>query len=194
MKSRRALFFITGFFVVSRFVALESSNSPVLQIGLATAGITGVLALAIWLDRTPLRCVINFIGRYSLEIFVVHTMMSAATRILLQDVVRAVPVSDDVIMYAARLVSATRPDSALAIDFVKKYVVYGASPRAGQSLILAAKARSILEGRYHVDFDDVKRLAHPVLRHRLVLNFHGRADAIDSDRVIDRLLAEVPQE
>ena len=121
-------------------------------------------------------------------------VLECSELLLLQDVVRAVPVSDDVIMYAARLVSATRPDSPLAIDYVKKYLVYGASPRAGQSLILAAKARSILEGRYHVDFDDVKRLAHPVLRHRLVLNFHGRADAIDSDRVIDRLLTEVPQE
>jgi MoxR-like ATPase len=123
-----------------------------------------------------------------------ESVLECSELLLLQEVVRAVPVSDDVIMYAARLVSATRPDSPLAIDFVKKYVVYGASPRAGQSLILAAKARSILEGRYHVDFDDVKRLAHPVLRHRLVLNFHGRADAIDSDRVIDRLLTEVPQE
>jgi len=114
--------------------------------------------------------------------------------LLLQDIVRAIPVSDDVIMYAARLVSASRPDSPIAIDFVKKYIVYGASPRAGQSLILAAKARSVLEGRYHVDFEDVRRLAHPVLRHRLVLNFHGRADSVDSDRVIDRLLAEVQQE
>ena len=114
--------------------------------------------------------------------------------LLLQDIVRAIPVSDDVIMYAARLVSASRPDSPIAIDFVKKYIVYGASPRAGQSLILAAKARSVLEGRYHVDFEDVRRLAHPVLRHRLVLNFHGRADSVDSDRVIDRLLAEVHQE
>ena len=114
--------------------------------------------------------------------------------LLLQDIVRAIPVSDDVIMYAARLVSASRPDSPIAIDFVKKYIVYGASPRAGQSLILAAKARSVLEGRYHVDFEDVRRLAQPVLRHRLVLNFHGRADSVDSDRVIDRLLAEVHQE
>ncbi len=133
-------------------------------------------------------------GTTGTESSIPSSVLECSELLLLQDVVRAVPVSDDVIMYAARLVSATRPDSALAIDFVKKYVVYGASPRAGQSLILAAKARSILEGRYHVDFDDVKRLAHPVLRHRLVLNFHGRADAIDSDRVIDRLLAEVPQE
>ncbi len=133
-------------------------------------------------------------GTTGTESSIPASVLECSELLLLQDVVRAVPVSDDVIMYAARLVSATRPDSALAIDFVKRYVVYGASPRAGQSLILAAKARSILEGRYHVDFDDVKRLAHPVLRHRLVLNFHGRADAIDSDRVIDRLLAEVPQE
>jgi len=133
-------------------------------------------------------------GTTGTEAPVPASVLECSELLLLQDVVRAVPVSDDVIMYAARLVSATRPDSPLAIDFVKKYVVYGASPRAGQSLILAAKARSILEGRYHVDFEDVKRLAHPVLRHRLVLNFHGRADAVDSDRVIDRLLSEVPQE
>jgi len=133
-------------------------------------------------------------GTTGTETSIPKSVLECSELLLLQDVVRAVPVSDDVVMYAARLVSATRPDSPLAIDFVKKYVVYGASPRAGQSLILAAKARSILEGRYHVDFDDVKRLAHPVLRHRLVLNFHGRADAIDSDRVIDRLLSEVPQE
>jgi MoxR-like ATPase len=101
-------------------------------------------------------------------------------------------------MYAARLVNATRPESAReaseTVDAVTKYVSYGASPRAGQSLILAGKARAVLEGRYHVDFDDVRALAHPVLRHRLVLNFHGRADNVDSDQVIDELVAEVKQE
>jgi hypothetical protein len=74
-----------GFFIVSRFVVFESSNSPVLQIGLATAGVTGALALAIWLNRTALDGLIGFLGRYSLEIFVAHTMVSAAIRILLQD-------------------------------------------------------------------------------------------------------------
>lgn len=126
-------------------------------------------------------------------------VVSAEDLLRLQEIVRSVPVSDDVVMYAARLVNATRPTktddgSSVAIDAVRKYVTYGASPRAGQSLILAGKARAVLEGRYHVDFADVRALAHPVLRHRLVLNFHGRADNVDSDDVIDALLAAVKDE
>ncbi|WP_149498379.1 AAA family ATPase [Roseiconus lacunae] len=125
----------------------------------------------------------------------------------LQSIVRGVPVSDDVVMYAARLVAATRPsigergasrpgdqEPSQDIEMVRKYVTYGASPRAGQALVLAGKARAILEGRYHVDFADIAALAHPVLRHRLVLNFHGRADNVDSDDVIDALLREVKEE
>jgi MoxR-like ATPase len=117
----------------------------------------------------------------------------------LQDIVRAVPVADDVVMYAARLVNATRPSRGdngqrTGIDAVTKYVTYGASPRAGQALVLAGKARAVLEGRYHVDFADIRALAHPVLRHRLVLNFHGRADNVDSDDVVDQLLAAVKEE
>lgn len=128
-----------------------------------------------------------------------HAVLSAEDLLRLQEIVRSVPVSDDVVMYAARLVNATRPaktenGSNMTIDAVSKYVTYGASPRAGQSLILAGKARAVLEGRYHVDFADVRALAHPVLRHRLVLNFHGRADNVDSDDVIDSLLAAVKDE
>ena len=140
-----------------------------------------------------------------------EAVLSAEDLLKLQEIVRSVPVSDDVVMYAARLVNATRPlkpDGPVSserrskssngrlppIDAVAKYVTYGASPRAGQSLILAGKAKAVLEGRYHVDFDDVRALAHPVLRHRLVLNFHGRADNIDSDQVIDGLLAAVKEE
>ncbi len=126
-------------------------------------------------------------------------VLSSADLLKLQGIVRSVPVSDDVVMYAARLVNATRPVRAssgnhVRVDAVSKYVTYGASPRAGQSLILAGKARAVLEGRYHVDFEDVRALAHPVLRHRLVLNFHGRADSIDSDDVIDSLLESVKEE
>lgn len=124
--------------------------------------------------------------------------LAAADLLRLQEIVRSVPVSDDVVMYAARLVAATRPSAAsrggAEIEMVRKYVTYGASPRAGQSLILAGKARAVLEGRYHVDFADVAALAHPVLRHRLVLNFHGRADNVDADDVIDSLLASVQEE
>ena len=115
----------------------------------------------------------------------------------LQEIVRSIPISDDVVMYAARLVNATRPHKSPdqpKLDAVQKYVTYGASPRAGQALVLAGKARAVLDGRYHVDFDDIKKLAYPVLRHRLVLNFHGRADNVDADDVITALLAGVKEE
>ncbi|MCG8651643.1 MAG: MoxR family ATPase, partial [Pirellulales bacterium] len=121
-------------------------------------------------------------------------VLSAEDLLVLQDVVRSVPVADDVTMYAARLVAASRPAMAEAIEMVKKYVGYGASPRAGQALVLAGKARAVLDGRMHVDFADIKAVAHPVLRHRLVLNFHARADSIDSDLVVSRLLEELPEE
>lgn len=126
-------------------------------------------------------------------------VMSSADLLKLQEIVRAVPVSDDVIMYAARLVGATRPvrgpsGKVAGIEAVTRYVAYGASPRAGQALVLAGKARAVLEGRYHVDFADIRALAHPVLRHRLVLNFHARADNVDSDQVIDMLLSAVKEE
>jgi MoxR-like ATPase len=126
-------------------------------------------------------------------------VMASSDLLKLQEIVRAVPISDDVVMYAARLVSATRPLRGPAgkvggVDAVTKYVTYGASPRAGQALVLAGKARAVLEGRYHVDFADIRALAHPVLRHRLVLNFHARADNVDPDQVIDLLLAAVKEE
>lgn len=126
-------------------------------------------------------------------------VLSSSDLLKLQEIVRSVPVSDDVVMYAARLVNATRPKRSTdgdveGVEAVRKYVTYGASPRAGQSLILAGKARAVLEGRYHVDFDDVRALAHPVLRHRLVLNFHGRADSVDADDVIDALLDAVAED
>ena len=75
-----------------------------------------------------------------------------------------------------------------------KYIAYGASPRASQCLVLGAKARALLAGRFHVDFADLKALAAPVLRHRLVLNFLARADKVDADMLVGRLLAHVPQE
>jgi MoxR-like ATPase len=111
----------------------------------------------------------------------------------LQDYVRGVPIADSVVNYAARLVAATRPGCGGPPE-LHKYIAYGASPRASQCLVLGAKARAILSGRFHVDFADLKALAAPVLRHRLVLNFHARADKIDADKLVERLLASVPQE
>ncbi len=138
-------------------------------------------------------------GTTGVESYQPTAVLGCKDLLKLQEIVRSVPVSDDVVMYAARLVNATRPmkeptDHHVVVDAVRKYVTYGASPRAGQSLILAGKARAVLEGRYHVDFADVRAIAHPVLRHRLVLNFHGRADNVDSDDVIDSLLATVKED
>src|SRR5690242_1670328 len=111
----------------------------------------------------------------------------------LQEYVRGVPIADSVVNYAARLVAATRPGCGGPAD-IHKYIAYGASPRASQCLVLGAKARAILAGQFHVDFADLKALAAPVLRHRLVLNFHARADKVDADTLVARLLASVPQE
>ena len=119
-------------------------------------------------------------------------VLTAEEVVRLQGLVRGVPIADDVVRYAARLVAATRPGEGKAQEF-HKYVSYGASPRASQYLVLGAKARAILAGRYHVNFEDVTSLAHPVLRHRLVMNFHARADKVDSDVLVDRLLAAVPK-
>src|SRR5262245_11290758 len=111
----------------------------------------------------------------------------------LQEYVRGVPIADSVVNYAARLVAATRPGYGGPAE-LHKYIAYGASPRASQCLVLGAKARALLAGRFHVDFADLEELAPPVLRHRLVLNFHARADKIDADTLVERLLAAVPQE
>jgi MoxR-like ATPase len=90
------------------------------------------------------------------------------------------------------LTGASRPEAGQTPrDDVRRFVRYGASPRASQYLILGAKARALLNGRFHVQFDDVHAMALPVLRHRLVLNFHARAEGVDADEVVRRILREV---
>jgi len=123
-----------------------------------------------------------------------RSVLKADELLRLQDLVRGVPIADSVMNYAVRLVAASRPGESKEIEGVHKYLLYGASPRASQYLVLGAKARAILAGKYHVDFDDVKTLAGAVLRHRLVLNFHARADGVDADAVIRRLVETVKQE
>jgi MoxR-like ATPase len=109
-----------------------------------------------------------------------------------QQLVRRVPVSDAVARYAVSLVRASRPNSSDASDEVRKWVLYGASTRAAQWLILGGKTRALLHGRYHVSFEDIRALAHPVLRHRVLLNFHAQSERMTSDQVIDHLLKHVP--
>ena len=109
-----------------------------------------------------------------------------------QKLVRRVPVSKAVSRYALELVRCSRPDGDTAPAFVNDWVAYGASTRAAQNLVLGGKARALIDGRYHVSFDDIKALAKPVLRHRVLRNFHAESEKISSDAIIDRLLEAVP--
>ena len=109
----------------------------------------------------------------------------------LQDIVRRVPISDHVTRYAMRLTRATRLRTSEAPDFVKEWLSWGAGPRACQYLILGGKARALLHGRHHVSTEDIDKVAHPVLRHRLITNFNAEAEGITTDKIIDRLLEYV---
>jgi MoxR-like ATPase len=121
----------------------------------------------------------------------VEPVLSAEEILQLQELVRGVPVADAVVQYAVNLVGASRPGYGPKLDAIHKYVRYGGSPRATQYLILGAKALALLSGRFHVDFADVRSVAYFVLRHRLVLNFHARAENLDADAIIARLLQVV---
>ena len=107
-----------------------------------------------------------------------------------QELVRKVPDSEPVMRYALNLVRASRADKN-GSDFVKKWIAFGASVRAAQYLVLGGKARALNEGRYHVNFDDIRALAHPVLRHRVLTNFHAMSEGVTTDQIIDQLLDTV---
>ncbi len=110
-----------------------------------------------------------------------------------QNLVRRVPVPDAVLRYTVTMVRTTRPNANGTPDFIEKWVSYGASVRAAQYLVLGAKARALMDGRVHVTFDDIRALAHPVLRHRILKNFHAESERISTDHLIDRLLDAVPE-
>jgi MoxR-like ATPase len=122
----------------------------------------------------------------------VTATLSAEDIIGLQDIVAQIPVSELSLDYAMRLVRATRKDDRLAPDYIKRWVNWGAGPRAGQSLILAAKSRAALHGEPEVTIDQIKAVAIPVLRHRLVLNYTAEADGQSPDDIVNRLLDEIP--
>ena len=117
---------------------------------------------------------------------------SAEEMLELQQLVRMVPIAESLARWAVKLVRATRFKSENAPDFVKKYVSYGGSIRAAQFLVLAAKARALAHRRYHVTLDDLKALAAPVLRHRILLNFHAESERIDTDEILRRLIDHLP--
>ena len=122
----------------------------------------------------------------------VEPVTSAEELLEFQNLVRMVPIADSVARYVINLVRATRPKSDNAPDFVKKYVNYGGSVRAAQFIVLAAKARALSRNRYHVTYEDVTFLAVPVLRHRILLNFHAESERIDSDEILRRLIDHMP--
>jgi MoxR-like ATPase len=118
--------------------------------------------------------------------------VSGADLVAFQRLVRRVPVADPVLRYALAIVRASRPKSPTCPDSVRKWVAFGGSVRAAQYLVLAGKARALTAGRYHVSFEDIRALAHPVLRHRVLTNFHAQSEGVTSDLLVDRLLEAVP--
>jgi MoxR-like ATPase len=105
-----------------------------------------------------------------------------------QQLVRMVPIGESVARHAVELVRVSRPGDEFAPDFVKKYVNYGASVRAAQFLVLSAKARALMHGRYHVTYEDIRSLYTPVLRHRILLNFHAESDKMKQDDILKKIL------
>jgi MoxR-like ATPase len=108
--------------------------------------------------------------------------------------VRRVPAADHVVRYALRLARLTRPGKGEVPAFVREYITWGAGPRASQYLVLAAKARAVLHGRFHATVEDIRAVAHPVLRHRIVTNFNAEAEGLKPDDLIRRLLDAVAVE
>ncbi len=122
----------------------------------------------------------------------VRPVTSAAELNDFQQLVRMVPIADSLARYVVSLVRASRHKSANAPEFIKKYVSYGGSVRATQFIVLAAKARALSRKRYHVTYEDITALTLPVLRHRILLNFHAESERLDADEILRRLLAHMP--
>ena len=123
----------------------------------------------------------------------VEPVTSADDLLDFQQLVRMVPTAESLSRYVISLVRATRPKSENAPDFIKKYANYGASVRAAQFIVLAAKARALSHKRYHVTYEDITAVVVPVMRHRILLNFHAESDRIDADEILKKLVVQVPR-
>jgi MoxR-like ATPase len=111
----------------------------------------------------------------------------------MRHLIRKVPLSRNVQDFGVRVLQATHPDTAEATEMVRKFVRYGSSPRGIQTVILAAKIRALLEGRYAVSIDDIRHVTRPALRHRILLNFEGEAEGVDVDNLIGDILERTPE-
>jgi MoxR-like ATPase len=155
------------------------------------------------LDRFLFNTVLDYLGlEHEVEVVarttttrsaLVSSVTSAAELLEFQQLIRMVPVSDEVARYVVRVVRATRFKSDGAPEIIRRYVNYGASVRAAQFIVLAAKSRALARGRYHVDFDDVDAYVLPVLRHRILLNFHAQSDRVEADEILRQMLTQVPR-
>lgn len=144
----------------------------------------------IWLDYPSLQEEMQIVKATTAEWKPqVDKVLDGKSIVEFQDLIRRVPVSDNVVEYAVKLVRSTRP-SETGKSFVKEFINYGAGPRASQYLILGAKSRAALHGRYTPDIDDIKAVAIPVLRHRIVTSFNAEADNVSTTDIIERLINE----
>jgi MoxR-like ATPase len=122
------------------------------------------------------------------------TVLHREDILALQKLVRKVPVADHIFNYTARLVRSTRPAEGDAPDFIRRWLSYGAGPRASLFLIIAGKARAILHGRFHVAVEDIQAMARPVLRHRIIPNFAARSEGLTPDAIVGKLLEAIPSD
>jgi MoxR-like ATPase len=129
-----------------------------------------------------------------LEIPSAQKVATGSELLEMRDLAKDVLVSSPVMEYISRLVLSTHPDSPYSSSVTKQYIRFGASPRAAQSLVLAAKVNALIEGRYNVGFDDINNIAPSALRHRLILNFEAQAEGLDVEKLLMQLLKEVPNE
>lgn len=142
----------------------------------------------IFLDYPSYQEEVNIVkGTTSINNQVVNGVLSAEEIIFFQQLVRQIPIPDNVLEYAVSLVHKSRPGTALATDFVNNYVSWGAGPRASQSLVLAAKCHAAISGKYSPDIEDVKAIAKYVLRHRVVRNYKAEAEGISIENVVEKL-------
>jgi MoxR-like ATPase len=123
-----------------------------------------------------------------------NAMLDGTEIMQLQQVVRKVIVSKSIASYAVRLVRATRPDTDESPEFIKQYLTWGAGPRACQALLMGAKANALLEGRFNASIEDIRYVAFPVLRHRLVTSFSAESDSVSTDTIVERLCKETSEE
>jgi MoxR-like ATPase len=123
----------------------------------------------------------------------VQSSLGASDLLPMRALARQIPVASHVERYVAKLVLATDPRSPAATPFCKKYLRYGASPRGAQAMLLAAKVLALMRGRFNVSFQDLRDMALPALRHRLIRNFEAEAEGIDPDRIVKQLLQDVPE-